>query len=323
MQSDNIRTSKSIQQQTGRTFHLATRVLPERIRYPTYVMYAFFRVADEVVDQPEGPPPNVQHERLETIREAALGNRDPEDTDDGAVLAAFQELREEHDIPDEEINVFIDAMEMDIAQARYETFEDLRGYMRGSAVAVGNMMTMVMDPPQKEVALPHAEALAEAFQLSNFLRDVREDIHEYGRVYLPQETLDRHGVTEEQLANAEVDDAFRAVMQEELARTDELYREGVKGISYLPEDCQFGVLLSAVLYAEHHRLIRNRGYDVLTETPELTRRRRLWLLARTWWHWRRNGDPEATFYAVSAVSERGPDTVPTDVHSHGRPTWRG
>ncbi|MBX0322151.1 phytoene/squalene synthase family protein [Halomicroarcula sp. F13] len=323
MQSDNIRTSKSIQQQTGRTFHLATRVLPERIRYPTYVMYAFFRVADEVVDQPDGPPPNVQHERLETIRETALGNREPDDTDDGAVLAAFQDLREEHDIPDEEINVFIDAMEMDIAQARYETFEDLRGYMRGSAVAVGNMMTIVMDPPQRETALPHAEALAEAFQLSNFLRDVREDIHEYGRVYLPQETLERHGVTEEQLANAEVDDAFRAVMQEELARTDELYREGVKGISYLPDDCQFGVLLSAVLYAEHHRLIRNRGYDVLTETPELTRRRRLWLLARTWWHWRRNGDPEATFYAVSAVSERGPDTVPTDVHNHGQPTWRG
>ncbi|WP_254273431.1 phytoene/squalene synthase family protein [Haloarcula marina] len=323
MQSDNIRTSKSIQQQTGRTFHLATRVLPERTRYPTYVMYAFFRVADEVVDQPDGPPPTVQHERLEQIRETALGNRDPEDTEDGAVLEAFRELVVEHDIPDEEINVFIDAMEMDIAQARYETFADLREYMRGSAVAVGNMMTMVMDPPRKEEALPHAEALAEAFQLSNFLRDVREDIHDYGRVYLPQETLKRHGVTEDQLANAEVDEGFRAVMQEELARTDDLYREGVAGIRYLPEDCQFGVLLSAVLYAEHHRLIRDRGYDVLTETPQLTRRRRLWLLARTWWHWRRNGDPEATFYSVSAVSERRPERMQADIPSHGKPTWRG
>ena len=323
MQSDNIRTSKSIQQETGRTFHLATRLLPERIRHPTYVMYAFFRVADEIVDQPDGPPPNVQHDRLEEIREAALGNRDAADTADEAVLAAFQDLREQHDIDGEEVNVFIDAMEMDIAQARYDTFDDLREYMRGSAVAVGNMMTMVMDPPEAETALPHAQALAEAFQLSNFLRDVREDIHEYGRVYLPQETLERHGVTEAQLADAEVDESFRAVMQEELARTDDLYREGVAGIRYLPEDCQFGVLLSAVLYAEHHRLIRSRGYDVLTETPELTRRRRLWLLARTWWHWRRNGDPEATFYSVSAVSERGPGTAQTDRASHGQPTWRG
>jgi len=213
-------------------------------------------------------------------------------------------------------------MEMDIAQARYDTFEDLREYMRGSAVAVGNMMTEVMDPDQKEAALPHARALAEAFQLSNFLRDVREDIQDYGRVYLPQETLERHGVTEEQLADAEVDESFRAVMQEELARTDDLYREGVAGIRYLPEDCQFAVLLAAVLYAEHHRLIRSRGYDVLTETPELTRRRRLWLLARTWWHWRRNGDPEATFYAVSAVTERGPSATPTERASAGQPTWR-
>ena len=64
-------------------------------------------------------------------------------------------------------------------------------------------------------------------------------------------------------------------------------------------------------------------YDVLTATPELTRRRRLWLLAKTWWHWRRNGDPEATFYAVSAVSERGPGATPTERTSHGQPTWRG
>ena len=322
MHSENIQTSKSIQQQTGRTFHLATRLLPQRTRHPTYVMYAFFRVADEIVDQPEGPPPTVQHDRLEEIRETALGNRDPDDTEEGAVLAAFRDLAETHDISDEEINVFIDAMEMDIAQARYETFEDLREYMRGSAVAVGNMMTTVMDPPNQEAARPHAQALAEAFQLSNFLRDVREDIREYGRVYLPTETLARHGVTEEQLADAEVDDAFRAVMQEEIARTDDLYREGVAGIRYLPEDCQFGVLLAAVLYAEHHRLIRNRGYDVLTETPQLSRRRRLWLLARTWWHWRRNGDPEATFYAVSAVSEGRPTTVTTDVASPRQATWR-
>ncbi len=90
MHSDNIQTSKSIQQETGRTFHLATSLLPERSRHPTYVMYASFRVADEVVDQTDGPPPTVQHEQLEVIREAALGNIDPEETDHEAVMAAFR-----------------------------------------------------------------------------------------------------------------------------------------------------------------------------------------------------------------------------------------
>ena len=303
--TDDIKTSKTIQQRTGRTFHLATRVLPQRIRHATYVLYAFFRVADDVVDQPDGPGATVQHERLEGIRETALGHA-PAEGEDADVLEAFAELRERHDIPDEEVNVFVDAMEMDIAQARYETFDDLTEYMRGSAVAVGNMMVDVMDVEDPEAARPHAAALAEAFQLSNFLRDVREDIHEYGRVYLPQETLDEHGVTEEDLAEANVTDDFRSVMQTELARTEQRYHEGVAGIRYLPEDCQFGVLLSAVLYAEHHRLIRARGYDVLTETPDLTRRRRLWLLAKTWWHWRRHRDPEAAFYAVSAISEPSP-----------------
>ena len=94
-------------------------------------------------------------------------------------------------------------------------------------------------------------------------------------------------------------------MRHELDRTERRYREGVAGIRYLPEDCQFGVLLAAVFYAEHHRLIRSRDYDVLTETPELGRLRRGYLLVRTWIHWRRHGDPEATFYAVSTVSPAG------------------
>lgn len=299
VRDDDIELSKSIQQRTGRTFHFATRLLPERIRHPTYVLYAFFRVADEVVDRPDGPPPAEQRERLEQIREAALGERETDD----AVLAAFDELRERHDIPDEEVNVFVDAMCKDIDRARYDTYEQLEGYMRGSAVAVGNMMTDVMGPERAEAARPHAAALAEAFQLTNFLRDVREDINEYDRVYLPADTLERHGVTEEQLRAAEVDEGFRAAMETELVRTERRYREGVAGIRYLPADCQFGVLLSAVLYAEHHRLIRDRDYDVLTATPELTRRRRLWLLAKTWWHWRRHNDPETAFYAASAIAD--------------------
>ncbi|MFB6075255.1 MAG: phytoene/squalene synthase family protein [Haloarculaceae archaeon] len=310
VRDEDIKLSKSIQQRTGRTFHVATRLLPERIRRPTYVLYAFFRVADEVVDRPDAPPPAEQRAELERIRRGALGDPDVDD----AVLSAFSDLRERHGIPDEEVDTFVDAMCSDVDRDRYETHEDLAAYMRGSAVAVGNMMVDVMDPAEAEAARPHAAALAEAFQLTNFLRDVREDVREYGRVYLPLETLERHGVTEEQLAAAEVTDGFRAAMAAELVRTERRYREGVAGIRYLPADCQFGVLLAAVLYAEHHRLIRDRDYDVLTATPELTRRRRLWLVARTWWHWRRHRDPETAFYAASCLSE-GPESTaaPPDI----------
>ena len=298
--SDHIDTSKRIHKRTGRTFYLATRLLPERVRHATYVLYAFFRVADEVVDRTDAPDPETQRAELERIRAAALGERETDDP----VLSAFRDLAERRGIADEEVDVFVDAMVQDIDKARYETYADLEGYMRGSSVAVANMMmvAMGMDAEEREQARPHAKALAEAFQLTNFLRDVREDIHDYGRVYLPQETLERYGVDEVDLRAATVTEGFAAAMRHELDRTERRYREGVAGIRMLPEDCQFGVLLAAVLYAEHHRLVADQGYDVLTETPQLGRLRRGYLLVRTWVHWRRHRDPEAAFYAVSPVS---------------------
>ena len=86
---DQIARSKSIQQQTGKTFHLATRLLPERVREATYVLYAFFRVADEVVDHADGVPAETQRQELESIRAAALGEREADDP----VLAARSEER--------------------------------------------------------------------------------------------------------------------------------------------------------------------------------------------------------------------------------------
>ncbi|WP_436908884.1 phytoene/squalene synthase family protein [Halosimplex marinum] len=318
--SDQIDTSKQIHRRTGRTFYVATKLLPERVREATYVLYAFFRIADEVVDRTDDPDPQIQRRRLEAMRAAALGDLDPEreadlTDDERAVLDAFRSLADRTGIDDSEVEVFVDAMVQDIETARYPAFEDLEAYMRGSSVAVANMMMDAMAVPaeDRERAQPHAEALAEAFQLTNFLRDVREDVRDYGRVYIPGETLERFGVDEADLAEPTVTDGFVAAMRHELQRTERLYREGVAGIRLLPEDCQFGVLLAAVFYAEHHRLIRARDYDVLTETPELGRLRRGYLLVRTWVHWRRHRDPEATFYAVSAVSPGGEgDGVETD-----------
>jgi phytoene synthase len=299
-----FRESKAIHRRTGTTFYVATRLLPKRVRHATYVLYAFFRVADEIVDDPDGPP-DTQRAQLERLQRAALGHA----TDD-SVLAAFSELRERHGIPDEIVVEFVDAMATDITKHRYETPEELDAYMGGSAAAVGEMMTAIMQPADPETARPHARALGEAFQLTNFLRDVREDIAERDRIYLPQTALAEHGVTEEQIKRCEMDENFAALMASELARTEERYREGVAGIKFLPDDCQFPVLLAAVLYADHHRLIRERDYDVLAITPELSTTRKLSLLARTRWHWLWNKNPEAVFAKVSTVSA-------TATHRHG------
>ena len=110
--------SRAIHRRTGTTFYVATRLLPERVRHATYVLYAFFRVTDEIVDDPNGPPPDVQRAELDRIRKAALGRRETDDQ----VLAAFSELRERYGIPDEVVAEFIDAMATDITKRRYETY---------------------------------------------------------------------------------------------------------------------------------------------------------------------------------------------------------
>lgn len=304
-----IAESKTIHRKTGKTFYFATRLLPERVRRPTYVLYAFFRVADEIVDDPGDLTPAEQRERLRDVRDAALG-RSP--TDD-PVLSAFDEVRREYGIPDREVQVFVDAMLQDVETARYETYADLEAYMRGSAAAVGVMMTAVMDPDDRETALPHARTLGEAFQLTNFVRDVHEDAVERDRIYLPGETLDAYDADPEDVVAGRVTGELRAAIRHELRRAERLYREGVAGIRYLPADCQLPVLTAAVLYADHHRLVRNRGFDTVTGTPSLGTPRKLGLVARTRWHWLWSDDPSAVFERVTGLAmpdDRSPPAAP-------------
>jgi phytoene synthase len=301
--------SKSIHRQTGKTFYFATRLLPERVRHPTYVLYAFFRVADEIVDDPGDMSPEEQRERLLEVREAALGRRPTDDP----VLSAFSEVREEYDIPDHEVEVFIDAMLTDIGKSRYETYEELEAYMRGSAAAVGVMMTVIMETDDLETALPHARKLGEAFQLTNFIRDVHEDIADRDRIYLPLETLEAYGADPEDVKRRQFTDELGHAIDHELRRAESLYREGVAGIKYLPTDCQLPVLTAAVLYVDHHRLIRANDLDTVTREPSLGTLRKLALVARTRWHWLWSDDPETVFEKVSGLSmtdDRSPAAGP-------------
>jgi phytoene synthase len=325
---EQLARSKAIQRRTGRTFHIATRLLPKRARHATYVLYAFFRVADDVVDDPDPVAPARQRRILERVRAGALGDDDARRAlavagheDMAQVVEAFDDLRSRQAIPAAEIEVFVDAMLADVAATDYADHDALSTYLRGSSVAVAKMMLYVMDPPDMDRASPHARALAEAFQLTNFLRDVREDVREYDRVYVPEASLAEHGTSTAELRALQPTPGLERTVRDELRRTEDKYRKGVAGIELLPADCRPAVLLAAVLYAEHHRSIRARGFDVFSERPSLSLSRQLVLAARTWVAWRRFGDPETVFYRVSAI-DREPRPMPeepTGVHSRRGP----
>jgi phytoene synthase len=315
VQDSQLSRGRAIHRRTGRTFYYATRLLPERVRHPTYVLYGFFRIADEVVDGDEFATAAAQRAELKALRAAALG-REPADD---PVVAAFAEVRARHGFSDADVEAFVDAMAADVDTDRYDTYDDLEAYMRGSAAAVGHMMCALMDPDDPDRAAPHAAALGEAFQLTNFVRDVREDAQDLERIYLPLETLDRFGVDQETVLACRDTPALRRAVRAELRRAETLYREGVAGIQYLPRDCQLPVLVAAVLYAEHHRLVREREFDVVTARPSLSRARKLWTVGKALWAWHRLGDPVAVFDRVSAVPSTPESAAGHDDAAPARP----
>lgn len=303
MNEAQIGRGRAIHRDTGDTFYYATRLLPARVRDEVYVLYGFFRIADEVVDGRHETDPGAQRQRLEELRSAALGERPAEEP----VVEAFSELRRRHEIPATEVDAFVDAMLADVETDRYATYDHLADYVRGSAAAVAHMLAAVFGTSDPEAARPHAAALGEALQLTNFLRDVREDYRTLGRVYLPDATLSEYGVTEADFERETAPPRLRGAVRRELHRAEDRYRTGVAGIEYLAADCQFPVLLAATLYAEHHRLLREADFDVLGTDLSLSTPRKLLVVARTYWHWRRLGDPVATFERASAVPARSSD----------------
>ena len=301
----------------GTTYYWSTMVLPAVKRHHVHALYAFARYADDIVDEiPEGGHGEIPVERR-ALALAEFGDRFFHDLErgrsDDPVLKAVVHTVRAFDIDPDAFRRFLKSMTMDLTVESYETWDDLRGYMDGSAAVIGEMMLPILEPHDLVAATPHARDLGDAFQLTNFLRDVREDVIDYGRVYIPQETLARFDVSDEQIRSLEFSRGVAEAVRSELESTEWLYVEGVAGIRHLPREYQFAVVAASVMYADHHRLIRDADFDVVSRRPTLSRSRRAWLLARTWWHWRRYGDPVRTFLASSSI-----DTEPSVTEGHRR-----
>jgi phytoene synthase len=167
---------------------------------------------------------------------------------------------------------FLTAMRRDIDTTRYETWDDLRGYMWGSAAVIGLMMLPLLGPLDPS-ARDHAVALGEAFQMANFIRDVGEDLQR-GRVYLPMADLRRFGVTVDDLAAGEVTAAVRDLLRFEIDRTRELFRFAEKGVA-LVEPASRPCLTTAIrLYGGILDEVEAAGYQVLRQRVSVPRRTR-------------------------------------------------
>lgn len=275
---------QAVQRAHGVSYYFATRFFPSEMRRAVHALYGFVRYPDQWVDCPDaGVSPATIRAQLDAYERdlirAVCGQ--PVSL---PPLRAFADVVRRYKIPLRYPLEFLDAMRMDLTRTRYASFEELQTYTWGSASVVGVMMCYILGATQPE-ALQRAATMGLAMQLTNFLRDVGED-WQRGRVYLPQDELQRFGVSEAQIAQGIVDDRWRALMRFQIDRCRALYADAEKGIALLPREAQYPVLLGGRLYARILHAIERNDYDVFRQRARTTRAEKLALAATTYYEWR-------------------------------------
>jgi 15-cis-phytoene synthase len=261
----------------GRTFFLATRLLAPDQRPAVHALYGFARSADDICDElTPGLTPAVRAQRLDTLAQRlAAGGEHRDDP----VLAALAHTIGRYRIPVALFGDFLASMRMDLTITDYPTRTALQTYMRGSAEAIGLQLLPVLGTPgAAEEAAPYAAALGTAFQLTNFLRDIDEDLLR-GRIYLPADELAAHGVDRDLLTwchhHRTTDPRVRGALAAQHHHTRTIYRYAAIGIGLLEPRSRPCVSTALTLYSEILDRIEASNYAVFTHRATVGTARRL------------------------------------------------
>ncbi|MBN0046769.1 phytoene/squalene synthase family protein [Streptomyces actuosus] len=275
---DAYRHCRALNARHGKTYFLATRLLPVERRPAVHALYGFARWADDIVDSLDpgdrtadrGPALVRLQERLEDGLSRGHSGE--------PVVQAVADTARRYAIPHDHFRDFMTAMRADLVVTDYPTYADLRGYMHGSAAVIGLQMLPVLGTvvPREEAA-PYAAALGVAFQLTNFLRDVGEDL-DRGRVYVPADLLAAHGVDRDLLHRCRdtgrPDARVTAALREFEALTRDVYRQAAPGIALLDPIARPCIRTAHVLYGGILDAVARDGYAVLHRRAVVPRRRR-------------------------------------------------
>jgi 15-cis-phytoene synthase len=249
---------RRVNRRHGTTYYWSAQLLPAAKRPHVHALYAFCRLADDVVDDLGPTPVPARIAALQAFEhrfftDLAAGRSDH------PVLAAVVDTVQRFAIDPECFRRFLRSMGMDFTVRTYETYDDLCTYMDGSAAVIGEMMLPVLEPLDPS-AFAHARDLGVAFQLTNFLRDVAEDL-DRGRVYLPQEDIRRFGADP---GERRVTPEWRTLVGFEIERARELYRSADLGIDLLPPRSARCIRAARVLYSGILDEIEAADYDVFS-----------------------------------------------------------
>ena len=257
----------------GKTYYLATLLLPKAKRPHVHALYGFARYADEIVDDLSSTLSISEKSRLlkdwgdGVLNDIRLG------TSNDHVGRALVDTVTRFNIPIQHFEAFLHSMEMDLSITRYQSYEDLLEYVYGSAAVIGLQMVPILGATDHS-AYDAAEKLGIAFQLANFIRDVSEDL-DRGRVYLPQDELMDAGVTPAMLAAKQLTPEIRAALAFQISRVRRLQSEAAAGIKLLDPASQPCINAASELYCGIVDEVENIDFEIFSHRATTSKWRRL------------------------------------------------
>jgi phytoene synthase len=280
---ESYKECKRLNSLHGKTYYLATLLLPKAKRPHVHALYGFARYADEIVDD-LGSTLSAKEKRdsLERWSEQLLQDITHGRSHDHIGRALVDTVRR-FDIPIAYFEAFLHSMSMDLSVAEYETYEDLMEYVYGSAAVIGLQMVHVLGTAEgkKSEALIPAEKLGIAFQLANFIRDVGEDL-ERGRVYLPMSELRAHGVTRAMLENRTLTPQIIEALKFQIARVRALQTEANAGINLLSPDSRPCIRAASELYCGIVDEVEKIDYNIFEKRAKTSTLRRASVAFPAW-----------------------------------------
>jgi len=257
----------------GKTYFLATLLLPKAKRPFVHALYGFARYADEIVDDLASELSiEEKAEALSTWGNTVLADLKKGTSDDHVGRALIDTVKR-FDIPHEHFEAFLHSMTMDLTVQEYETYEDLLEYVYGSAAVIGLEMVPILGPLHND-AYEAAKKLGIAFQLANFIRDVDEDL-DRGRVYLPIKELAQFGVTREMLEERVLTPEIIEALQFQIARVRQLQAEAAPGIAMLEATSRPCIEAASTLYCGIVDEVEKIGYDIFNQRAKTSTARRI------------------------------------------------
>lgn len=276
---------RQLNKKHGKTYYLATLLLPPAKRPYVHALYGFARYADEIVDDLSSKLSDQEKANaLRTWGEKFLASYDSGVTDDPICLAVLDTVKR-WNIPKAHFVAFLKSMEMDLTIDHYDTFDELYEYVYGSAAVIGLQMVPILEP-KDDRAYEFAMHLGVAFQLANFIRDVNEDL-DRGRVYLPINELAQFGVTRSDLEKRVATPEIKAALKWQIARVKELEEKSRAGIELLDKTSQPCIETARILYCGIVDAVEEIDYEVFKKRASVSLIRRLAVAFPGWYKaWR-------------------------------------